>query len=105
MKLWIDDIRPAPAGWTQVRTVALARIHCIFNLSDNQLNIEEISLDHDAGEFAKCGGDYIQFLNWLEEMQNVNHWNVPTIFHIHSKNPVGVQNMRTIIEKNNWNFS
>lgn len=58
--------------------------------------ITEISIDHDAGDFAEDGGDYITLLDWMEETGR----NYP--IHIHSQNPVGVANMRRIIQKNGW---
>lgn len=57
---------------------------------------ELIDIDHDAGEYAFDGGDYIKLLDWLEETNR----NYP--IHIHSMNPVGVQNMRNIIQRNGW---
>ena len=61
------------------------------------IDIEVIDIDHDAGEYVNDGGDYIKLLDWLEE--NGRNW-YP--IHIHSMNPVGVQNMRAIIQKNKW---
>ena len=58
--------------------------------------IELIDLDHDAGDYSSDGGDYIKLLDWLEETGR----NYP--IRIHSANPVGVQNMRRIIERNGW---
>lgn len=58
--------------------------------------IELIDIDHDAGYYAWDGGDYIKLLDWLEETGK----NYP--IRIHSMNPVGVENMRTIIQRNNW---
>ena len=55
-----------------------------------------IDIDHDAGDYAKYGGDYIKLLDWLEETNR----NYP--IRIHSMNPVGVANMRAIIERNGW---
>ena len=57
---------------------------------------ELIDLDHDASVYAEFGGDYIKLLDWLEETGR----NYP--IRIHSMNPVGVQNMRAIIERNGW---
>ena len=57
---------------------------------------ELIDIDHDAGEFACDGGDYIKLLDWLEQTGR----NYP--IKIHSMNPVGVENMRRIIEHNGW---
>ena len=53
-------------------------------------------IDIDAGDYYKDGGDFIKLLDWLEE----THRNYP--IHIHSMNPVGIQNMRRIIERNHW---
>ena len=58
--------------------------------------IELIDIDHDAGDYAELGGDYIKLLEWLEETGR----SYP--IHIHSQNPVGVENMRRIIQKNGW---
>ena len=58
-----------------------------------------IDLDHDAGDYVSEGGDYIKLLDWLEAKNIVD---TGYSFHIHSMNPVGVQNMRTIIKKNEW---
>ena len=55
-----------------------------------------LNIDHDAGEYADDGGDYIRLLDWLEEA----HLAFP--IHIHSMNPVGVENMKRIIQRNNW---
>ena len=60
------------------------------------LPITLIDIDHDAGEYAQYGGDYIKLLDWLEETGR----NYP--IRIHSMNPVGVENMRRIIRRNGW---
>ena len=122
MKLWIDDVRPAPEGYTwcksvndakltilkveQSRDMALAEAqfkikHSIKEYQKmlviaSRREIELIDIDHDAGEFSSEGGDYIKLLDWLEETGR----NYP--IHIHSMNPVGVANMRAIIQKNGW---
>ena len=102
MKLWVDDIRPAPEGYVWCRSVNAAKERILrysdFLDYDNQRTdcIELINIDHDAGDFAFDGGDYIKLLDWLEE----NGYNYP--IHIHSMNPVGVENMRRIIRRNKW---
>lgn len=58
--------------------------------------VDIIDIDHDAGDYAEYGGDYIRLLDWLEETGR----NYP--IRIHSMNPVGVTNMRAIIERNGW---
>jgi len=70
----------------------------------NDFDIELIDLDHDAGDYAKDGGDYINLLSWLEARQEVSILdNLSHVkFHLHTMNPVGRDNMRRIIQKNGW---
>ena len=58
--------------------------------------IELLDLDHDAGDFAADGGDYIRLLDWLEATGR----NYP--IRVHSMNPVGRQTMLAIAEHNRW---
>lgn len=91
MKLWIDDIRPAPDRYVWCKSVNQAkRVFC------KGYEIEMIDIDHDAGDYASDGGDYIKLLDWLEEFGYDGY------IHIHSMNPVGVENMRRIIQRNGW---
>ena len=102
MKLWIDDVRPAPKGYYWIKSVdqAIRVINKYSNWLDNNMQgidlIELIDIDHDAGAYAHFGGDYIKLLDWLEE-QGMSY-----PIHIHSMNPVGVANMRAIIQRNGW---
>ena len=100
MKLWIDDMRKPPCeNWIHCKTVneAKAAINAYErNMGDDTIIID---LDHDAGDYASGGGDYIKLLDWLEAKNIVD---TGYFFHIHSMNPVGVQNMRAIIQKNKW---
>lgn len=123
MKLWVDDLRPVPDGddWVEVNSVNDAIEEILYrermlttckewielktSLGMDPSNwewhlkmhtIELIDIDHDAGDFANYGGDYIRLLDWLEETGR----NYP--IRIHSMNVVGVQNMRTIIRRNGW---
>jgi hypothetical protein len=108
MKLWIDDVRPAPKGYVWCKSVNEAKVmieerECFVRDLEKQSNylfshfgIELIDIDHDAGEYASDGGDYIKLLDWLEE----TGCDYP--IHIHSMNPVGVENMRRIIQRNGW---
>lgn len=104
MKLWVDDVRPAPDGFFWAKSVNQAKRTIIdteeYNnrprMFDISHPIEVIDIDHDAGEFAGDGGDYIKLLDWLEETGR----NYP--IRIHSMNPVGIENMRAIIERNGW---
>lgn len=104
MKLWVDDVRKPPGAdwyWAQsVNDAKAAILYAEIGLKgiDGLLRptIELIDIDHDAGEYAQYGGDYIKLLDWLEETGR----NYP--IRIHSMNPVGVQNMRAIIQRNGW---
>ena len=97
MKLWIDDVRPAPntTEYLAAPSVNIAKTF-IKDYEDIDLPFELIDIDHDAGEWAPYGGDYIKLLDWLEETGR----NYP--IHIHSMNPVGIENMRRIIQRNGW---
>ena len=96
LKIWVDDVRPAPEGYIWLKSVNevkkyLANPHILCNYE-----IKLIDLDHDAGDYAKDGGDYIKILDYLE----IVGYNGD--LRIHSMNAVGVQNMRNIIQKNGW---
>lgn len=100
MRIWVDDIRPAPEGYVWCKsmqeakdTVLMLELYATVNES---YKVELIDLDHDAGDYAYDGGDYIKLLDWLEETER----NYP--IRIHSMNPVGVENMRRIIQRNGW---
>ena len=102
MKLWIDDVRPVPEEYliegylpSTILSVNEA-IKTIEWYESINAKIELIDIDHDAGIYFSYGGDYIKLLDWLEETGR----NYP--IRIHSQNPIGVQNMRRIIERNNW---
>ena len=68
-------------------------------------NLELLDLDHDAGDYASEGGDFIEILKELERLSHrrVYHNAICEItFRLHSMNPVGVENMRAIIQRNAW---
>lgn len=100
MKLWIDDVRPAPEGdwfWAHSVREATDLIDEVeWDEYDDGEEIELIDIDHDAGNYASDGGDYIKLLDWLEETGR----NYP--IRIHSMNVVGRQNMEAICRRNGW---
>lgn len=111
MKIWVDDVRKPPDNinycWCKSVDACIKAIEwseimyrsVIESYNENaaeDYKIELIDLDHDAGVYCNQGGDYIRILDWLEETNR----NYP--IRIHSKNPVGVENMRRIIRKNGW---
>lgn len=110
MKIWHDDIRPAPDGWVWARTNARA-IDLLLNG-----DVEEISLDHDLGL------DHIEMPETYAELQQsdpeqahniflagrsedsgfrlacwmVANDKIPLKITIHSWNPAGAQNMANV---------
>ena len=111
MKLWIDDVIPAPEGYVWCKSVNEAKMLLIridahntvardfndnFNDDYTVYEVELIDADHDLGDYAKDGGDGVKLLDWLEETGR----NYP--IRIHSANAVGVENMRRIIQRNGW---
>lgn len=105
MKIWVDDVRPAPEGYVWCQTVNEVK-HIITNVAnlhlvrhtENLPVIELLDLDHDAGDMACWGGDYIKILDWIEKME----WGQHIPIRLHTMNPVGRENMRRIIQKNGW---
>lgn len=79
MKVYLDDVRPTPSGWTRTYTAP----ETIEILS--QFNVEEISLDHDLGENPEVGTGY-DVLIWIEEQIAYKKYKPPVI-HIHTDNP------------------
>lgn len=55
MKLWFDDVRPAPPGWTWAKTV----LEAIQHLETGE--VQRASLDHDIGFFLDAKGDRVYF--------------------------------------------
>lgn len=112
MKLWLDDIRPAPPGWVHVRTDLEAREYL------KRGDVEQASLDHDLGACQVCRGDDSDEA-WLartgfQSMPNCEHfgtgytlvcWMEETGYWplvkplVHSANPVGRAKMLTAIER------
>lgn len=84
MKIWLDDLRPAPWGYESARSVNEAKT-LIREAERNGIEIEVLDLDHDLGDFANQGGDAIKLLDWLVERETF----YPV--EIHTANPVAEQ--------------
>jgi hypothetical protein len=86
MKLYLDDERETPEGWTRVYTAYGA----ILALQTGE--ITEVSLDHDLGT-EEDGYDVAQWIEisaWDETLKRLK-WNV------HSANPAGASRMRAAL--------
>lgn len=94
MKVWLDDERPAPPGWTRARTpndvVALILAEEPFG------GVEEISLDHDLGDDDGAGTGY-DVLVWIERELHAGYLaRVPRLY-VHSANPPARKRMEAAI--------
>lgn len=89
-RVWLDDMRDAPAGWTRAYTAREA----IALLEAG--GVAELSLDHDLGDVATCGCGH-DVCVWIEEAVATRAFEPPSIS-IHSANPVGRQRMARAID-------
>jgi hypothetical protein len=88
-RLYLDDMRPAPQGWTLVRWPS----EVIERLKTG--GIEEISLDHDLGD-DKRGTGY-DVLVWIEKAVATQGL-VPPKIKIHTGNPVAKARMLAAVQ-------
>lgn len=87
-KLWLDDERPAPAGWVHVKT-AQAAIDLIASGG-----IAEVSLDHDLGEPEAVVGNGYMVLVAMETMAAEGQGQrLPREIRVHTANPVARSRM------------
>jgi hypothetical protein len=90
MKLYVDDCRDAPDGWTTARTFEEAMQHIASG------KVTELSLDHDLGEEgAETGYDILRMIE--RAMVQVGFTPPPDI-KIHTANPAGYHNMKLALE-------
>lgn len=132
IKIWIDDERPAPEDddnyyHYKFKSVNETLLKLGFIIKDMQVFDKTgttylLDLDHDAGEYADDGGDYINILKalsqpWIKDLlcfteDDLNEhyrgqpWTKDYLdaikVHFHSANPVGVKNMRAIVKNCPW---
>ena len=91
MKIWLDDLRPAPAGFVWCHSVNEAKT--VIAEQENLQPIECIDCDHDLGDYAADGGDGIRLLDWLLERGTL----YPVA--LHTMNPVGRANMQRMLQR------
>jgi hypothetical protein len=86
------DVRAAVKSVNQAKSA-------IMKYEKSGVRFFVIDLDHDLGDFAYDGGDGYELVKWLIETgRNTSDYEIIC----HSMNPVGVQKMRAIIQRNNW---
>ena len=89
MKLFLDDRRDAPEGWTLVRDPEEV-IRLLLSET-----VEEASLDHDLGRGVMTGYDVLRVLE--DEVYRVMDFKVPKI-RVHSSNPSGRARMELAVK-------
>lgn len=95
VKLWHDDVRPAPMGWVWVQNNTDAK--AVLSSCD----VTEISMDHDLGA-TPHGEAGIMARGWDEDngyrlaLWMVETGNVPPKITIHSWNPAGAKRMASV---------
>ena len=107
-RIWVDDERPKPEGysyWAKSVWDTLLMVGYVWGTDEYR---EEqgilLDIDHDSGSYNPEGGDYINILKALERAVK-NGWELEEgeiKVHFHSANPVGVKNMRAIVENCPW---
>lgn len=93
MKLWLDDIRPAPSDYEYHAYSVDAAKMMIKSAEELGEPIEVIDCDHDLGDYAEYGGDGIKLLDWLLERNTLYP------IKLHTANPVGRANMQRMIDR------
>ena len=87
MKLYVDDCRPAPAGWTLARTVAEALAHLRTG------KVTEVSLDYHLIGREK-GHEVATFIK-----EEALAGRLPRLrWRTHTSDPTGAAHMRMILE-------
>lgn len=103
MKLYIDDIRKAPEGWTLVTTITGA----IRFIALHGAGTTEISLDHDishkvsVGEVSRpypCDETFQAVAYFIAEYYKRVELKTPKIT-LHTANPVGAETMKAILKE------
>ena len=110
MKLWLDDIRPAPEGWLLVKTVSQAQ-DAIQKALRSPEGFEEASLDHDLGTCDECvAASTIVLVQTINCAHNGTGYDLVTWMAqyglwpkvkplVHSWNPSGKKAMEAMIER------
>lgn len=92
IKIWLDDVRPAPKDYEWVHSVNEAKALIEYS-EHNNIIVSELNLDHDMGDFEPYGGDGIKLVLWLAETKRY----YPVV--VHSFNPVGKENMESVVKR------
>lgn len=90
MKVYLDDVRETPEGWTRAYWAS----DTIELLKNN--DVTELSLDHDLGDDTISTG--YDVLLWIEEQVWNNKYKPPISIKVHSANPPAKRRMENAIK-------
>lgn len=86
-KVYLDDLRPAPAGWTRVfwpnEAISLLKLG----------DVSDLSLDHDLGDDDRGTGNDV--LLWVEQQVATSGFIPPRTINVHSANSSAEQKMKS----------
>ena len=91
MKLYLDDKRQTPPGWTRAYTAQ----ETIDYLKTGE--VEELSLDHDLGIEEIVGNGYM-VLQWIEQEVFLRRFKPPGVMAVHSANGPATERMLQAID-------
>lgn len=91
--LWVDDLRPPPAGWywaTDIDEAMNMLVSCV---------VRRLSLDHDMGAGYDMDAYRLVYkLVEVQELYGVRFWPLEKPV-LHTANPVGRDNMGALIDR------
>lgn len=90
MKVFLDDERPTPKGWTRTHTVE----ETIDLLKTG--DVTDLSLDNDLGQGLREG---YEVLDWVEEAVVLEDFKPPERMSVHSANAIRAIYMRKLIAR------
>ena len=91
LRLWVDDLRPAPRGWYHATSVEEA-----WSILTGCL-VSDWSLDHDLGPGGE-GYDLVKLLARYQHEFGFNFWPLHAPSY-HTANPVGRDNMKAVVDR------
>ena len=96
MKIFLDDCRQEPLGWTRTHQVD-ETIGLLVKCQESGEVVEVVYLDNDLRIDVPEGR---KVLDWLEERKHFNpDFSLPKKVVVHSANSVARQRMETVIER------
>lgn len=92
VKIWLDDIRPAPDNWLWAKTAD----ECYTLLYIHMGDVEVLSLDHDLGDAdVPTGYDLVKRMCQHTDYSDI----LPAKIYLHTSNPVGRENMFSLLTR------